>query len=63
MFFPEQRRERRSDSTSKPENVVFSLVAFEDFLLFSTQHNSDGLQKTKSKSEYEGLTEVDLNPH
>jgi len=38
ILLPEQRQERRSDSTSKPENLeFFSLV-----LLFSTQHNSDG---------------------
>lgn len=50
--------------TSKPGNLkVFSLVTFEEFLLFSTQHNYDDLYKTRTKSRYESLTEVDLNPH
>lgn len=56
-------QERWCASTSKPGNMkVFIRVPFENFLFFSTQHNSDGLYKTRSKSEYESLTEVDLNP-
>lgn len=59
IFFPQQTQERRPDSTSKS---VFILTTSEYFLLFSAQHNSDGLCKTRSKSEYESLTE-DFNPH
>ena len=44
------------------ETRVFILATSEYFLLFSSQHNSDGLCKTRSKSEYESLTE-DFNPH